>query len=98
MWKLDKIIVAFREVVVSMLNDMLPQLMFVELNLNTTNCTYFFIFEKNLSFFPLHNIDITFQFLLDYNQDTCSPKKMSLEVSYFEIVAIATIIDFLGVF
>jgi hypothetical protein len=38
------------------------------------------------------------QFLLDYNQDTCSPKKMSLEVSYFEIVTIATIIDFLGVF
>jgi hypothetical protein len=60
MWKLDKIIVAFREVVVSMLNDMLPQLMFVELNVNTTNCTYFLILEKNLSFFPLHNIDITF--------------------------------------
>jgi hypothetical protein len=60
MWKLDKIIVAFREAIVLMFNNMLPQLMFIELNLNTTNCTYFFVLKKNLSFFPLCNTDITF--------------------------------------
>ncbi len=60
MQKIDKLTVDFREPVVSMLNNMLPQLMFIELNLNTTNCTYFSILEKNLFFFPLCSIDITF--------------------------------------
>jgi len=50
MRNLDKIIDAFREVVVLMFNNMLPQLMLIELNLDITNCTYFSIIKNN---FPL---------------------------------------------
>jgi len=43
MWNFDKIIIVFRKPVVSMFNNMLPQLMFIKLNLNTTSCTDFSI-------------------------------------------------------
>jgi len=72
MQKFDKIIDAFREFVVLMVSNMLPLLMFIKLNLDTTNCTYFSILKKRpcLSF---HYVALTLhsQFLLGYNQDTC---------------------------
>jgi hypothetical protein len=39
---------------------MLPQQVFIELNLDTTNKTYFFVLEKDLYFFLVCNTNIAF--------------------------------------